>query len=126
MLRKVIHIILTLVMLVSTMGMTVSKHFCGNKLISVSVTSEAKFCCDDVGEDGCCRNETDRFELDVDTLLTVFNIDDVQESELNIFIPLLCLFDKDRTDGVNYAFIPFSPPPPKILSRLSTIQVFRL
>lgn len=63
MLKKIGHIILSCLLLVTTMGMAVSKHYCGGELISVSVFDEADNCCD---MDGCCENETQVFQVKED------------------------------------------------------------
>ena len=60
MLQKFSHIILASLLLVSTMGMAVSKHYCSDNLVSVSIFEEADTCCDDMG---CCHNENEFFQV---------------------------------------------------------------
>lgn len=37
MLRKIVHIVFALLLVVATTGFTISKHYCGNQLLSVSI-----------------------------------------------------------------------------------------
>ncbi len=55
MVRKMINIIAVFILLVTTTGITISKHYCGDLLISVALDGKAKSCC----EPGCncCHNE---------------------------------------------------------------------
>lgn len=43
--------------------MAVSKHYCHNNLVDVSVFSKADTCCDD---DGCCTNENHFYQVKED------------------------------------------------------------
>src|SRR5690554_487223 len=63
MLKKVSHIIIAFVLLLSTTGLTVSKHYCHDLFISASLFSEAESCC---GEADCCHNEIAFFQVDDD------------------------------------------------------------
>ena len=45
MLKKVGHILLILILLVFTMGMTVDMHFCKHKLYDIGIFSEVESCC---------------------------------------------------------------------------------
>lgn len=52
-----------LLLLLSTMGIAVSKHYCGENLVSVSFFDEANKCCDD-GD--CCHNDNLFFQVNDD------------------------------------------------------------
>lgn len=54
MFKKISHIILSCLLLIATMGMAVSKHYCSDDLVSVSLFDEADNCCDEMG---CCHTE---------------------------------------------------------------------
>jgi len=60
MLKKLSHIILSLLLLVTTMGMAVSKHYCQGDLMSVSLFGQDKHACD-MGS--CCHNETHIYQV---------------------------------------------------------------
>lgn len=63
MLKKLSHIILSLLLLVSTMGMAVSKHYCQGDLMSVSLFGKDKHACD-MGS--CCHDETHIYQVKED------------------------------------------------------------
>ena len=62
MFRKVSHIVISLLLLTSTVGLTLSAHYCGENLKSISVLADPEPCCDI--PEGCCHNETDTFRID--------------------------------------------------------------
>lgn len=64
MLKKAIHISVVLFLLISTMGVTIYKHYCSGTLISKSVGLPAKKCCNDNCKD--CRNESKTFKITTD------------------------------------------------------------
>ncbi|HYQ56338.1 MAG TPA: hypothetical protein VEP89_03245 [Draconibacterium sp.] len=64
MLRKTSHIILLIVFMVSTMGMTISRHYCGNNLKSVNIFAPTEKCCDIPV--GCCHNENVSVQIEKD------------------------------------------------------------
>jgi len=45
MLKKIVHIVLVLLLTVATTGFTISKHYCGEHLFSVSIFSAEKCSC---------------------------------------------------------------------------------
>jgi len=44
---------------------TITDHFCGNRLVSVNILSEPDKCCDN---NDCCHNDTFTIKLDADIL----------------------------------------------------------
>ena len=63
MLKKSIHILISILLLFATAGVSISAHYCGDKLRSVSLMSTPDSCCDDAS---CCHNETHFYQLDDD------------------------------------------------------------
>ncbi len=63
MLKKVVHIILSGLLLITTMGMVVSKHYCQGNLYSVSVDGFNNDKCD-MGD--CCHDEAHFFKVHED------------------------------------------------------------
>jgi len=47
----------------TTAGMTITEHYCGNRLVSVNILSEPDRCCDN---SNCCHNNTFTIKLDAD------------------------------------------------------------
>ena len=66
MLRKLLHIAITLLLLISINGFTIHKHYCHDVLTGVSVFFDVDNCC----ESSCahCKNETISCRLDLDIL----------------------------------------------------------
>lgn len=64
MLKKAIHISVVLLLLISTMGVTIYKHYCSGTLISKSIGLPAKKCCNDNCKD--CSNESKTFKITTD------------------------------------------------------------
>ena len=51
--KKVIHIAVSLLLMVSTTGVIINKHYSGGELFSASIFIDAKSCC----ETSCCHHE---------------------------------------------------------------------
>jgi len=64
MIKKVFHIILAMFLLTATNGYAISKHYCGDNLVAVSLFTEANDCCDETMNDDCCRNASEYFQID--------------------------------------------------------------
>jgi hypothetical protein len=71
MIRKISNIIIAFVLLISTTGFTISKHYCGGELISIEVNAEAETCCD---SPDCCQTETQFNKLSVDFIGSVSEV----------------------------------------------------
>lgn len=66
--RKLFHIFLAFSLLISTAGYAVTKHFCEEVLVHVSVGHETTPCCDsNEMSSGCeCANEADHLVIEDD------------------------------------------------------------
>ncbi|MCF6184458.1 MAG: hypothetical protein L3J56_07510, partial [Bacteroidales bacterium] len=62
--------IMTFILLLSVIGITVNKHYSGNKLFSFSVFTEAESCC--TGHCNCCNNTSETYKLTDSFLKTDF------------------------------------------------------
>lgn len=124
MIRKTSHIILSVLLFLSTIGFVVSKHFCGGKLISMSLYAEASPCCD---SNNCCNTETEVFQLDVD--LSVVPALEVPESvAINLLAISIVVFNliQDEVLPGDAFLLSDSPPPPKIQTALAKRQSYLL
>lgn len=124
MLRNISHIILTFLLLSATTGMAVSKHFCGEYLISVSLFSNPDTCCDD---GNCCHNESSFYHLDENFSAPGFlqlpgSID--IELLVDMFGQFITLYSHEKP--VALILEGDLPPPPKIQTLLSLKQAFLL
>ncbi|MGM0377609.1 MAG: HYC_CC_PP family protein [Bacteroidota bacterium] len=72
MFRTVTNIIMSCLLLVSTTGLAVSKHYCGDDLVAVEIAAEADSCCDD---GACCQTETQHLHLDDDFVASNLPVD---------------------------------------------------
>ena len=124
MLQKFSHIILATLLMISTMGMAVSKHYCGNDLVSVSMFDEAETCCGDMG---CCHTENEFFQVKEDYSTPV-----VLTTPLSAEIEILGhnLLNEDFFVAAENEIFEFSydesPPPKTIQTVLSLRQVYLL
>jgi hypothetical protein len=118
------HTILAFVLLVSTIGLVVSKHYCGAEMVAVSVFHEEEPCCD-MG--GCCKNETHTFQVKED-----FSTPAITTLPILAEIEILG-HDLFETAGIIESeiddpepFIANSPPPKSIQKVLSLKQLYLL
>lgn len=82
-LKKIGHIILVLLLLISTAGVSINKHYSGGELFSKSIFFKAKSCCETPC--GCC-NETSKFvQVKADYLSSAFHLEQVQQLDLYLF-----------------------------------------
>jgi len=72
MIKKATHIIMILFLLLATSGITISKHYCGSNLRSVSLITVPDPCCD---TEGCCHTDTDIFQVKDDFSISALNFD---------------------------------------------------
>ncbi len=123
MLRKISYIVLAIFLLVSTIGITISMHYCGGKFVSLSITTQAKSCCDT--DCGCCENKTLHFENQDDYVSPII----VQANtivELDVLFPILFVINTELIPTEDKTKVVFhdSSPPPKIQARLSLLQTY--
>ena len=124
MLANTKHIFLSLLLLISTAGFVISKHYCGGELVSTSFFGEAKSCCD---SGDCCHNESITFQLHED--FSVSSIIEVPKTiQLDLFDFALILFENHLEEGENSLefILADLPPPPKIQTTLSLKQTYLL
>ncbi|CAN5504121.1 hypothetical protein BH23BAC1_BH23BAC1_30650 [soil metagenome] len=77
--RKFLNIFLVFLLLFSTAGMAISKHYCGELLQKITVTEDIHSCCgDEEMPEDCCSTE-----------ITFIQTEDFQLSQLNINLAFL-------------------------------------
>jgi hypothetical protein len=124
MLRRFSHITLSVLLLTTTMGFAVSKHFCGNTFVTFKIFGEAKSCC---GDSDCCHNENHFYQVDDD--FSAVQIQDIpQLAETDILGHELFSFEliSEDENSDNHIIFFDSPPPPKIQEVLSLQQAYLL
>lgn len=124
MIRRATHIILSFLLLVSTIGLSVSKHYCDGKLISTSFFIDADSCCDSTD---CCKNETEVFQLHEAFSVSVDLY--LQESApIDLLLNPIFLFNDNGIikSTIKDYIISESPPPTKIQISLANRQTYLL
>lgn len=121
MFKKSIHIFISILLLLVTTGISISAHYCGDRLRSVSLMTTTAGCCDDAS---CCHNETQFYQLDDDFTFLNTEIKFLSDHQV-INYPRL---DKaipvaERSIFPDYNNIPLHP---RIRSYLALIQSFLL
>lgn len=118
------HIIISLLLLVTTTGMAVSKHFCDELLVSTSFFAETEACCDG---DACCHHESEFFQLKDDFQPSMpEKVPASVEIEL-ISYEVMSLTPEDLSSTFHNTFAENKPPsPPKIQTVLSLKQSYLL
>lgn len=124
MLKKISHIIFSLLLLVATVGMTVSRHYCKGDLYSVSVNGSGNAGCD-MGN--CCHDENqnirihDDYSTPTSISIPVLAEFDILGNALFMDVDISSLYEKD----IDFEFVE-SPPLLPILETLSVKQVYLL
>lgn len=141
-LRKTSHIVLALLLLVSTTGMTVSLHYCNHSLYDIGIFTRAESCCmtqenmtetnvhdhcaADLQQKGHCEDETIALDHVDDFLATAFQAD--------LTTQITTTLSNILASAETILFQPFSsksaeiPPrdnaPPGVMSEPSFLQSF--
>jgi hypothetical protein len=123
MLRKTIHIIISALLLTATTGYTVSRHYCGDTLVSFSLFAEAEACCEDVSGE-CCHDVSEHFQVEQEFVATSLSI------EKAFFLTLASVqsvidFQIPEISSVKATSIQ-KPFPIKVPSLIVRLQKFRL
>jgi dihydroorotate dehydrogenase len=80
MLRKAGHIILGVIIMVVTMGVTINKHYSGGNLYSISLFFEAESCCEK--DCDCCSDESQTYKIDDNFLVTNISQPEIPSMQL--------------------------------------------
>jgi len=131
MIRKVSHIAFATLLVILTTGFSVSKHYCRGTLVKVSLFAEQSAGCRNnkkaCSRKNCCHNEHQFFQLH-ETYTTPAIRDTVQFFPVTLAIIDLNLLmpESDQFISLNYFSKAESPPPPDIMTILTSLQIFRL
>ncbi len=121
--KKVLHIILSLMLLVSTTGVTLSMHYCGGKYVSTSLFVKADSCCSEVC--GCCEDKSVHYEVEEDfTSPVVLALEPAIELELFIELFHLEIVEEGQSTLPIKKTFEDTSPPKTVDERLSLLQTF--
>jgi len=124
MLKKISHILFAVLILLGSTGISLSKHYCGTLLKTVSVSFASDDCCDTPMN--CCHNETIKVKIEDDYAINS-NTYEFGQQVLNLMDLDSELFQNDSFTFESIDLKTWvSPPPPKIQTVLSKIQVYLL
>lgn len=127
MIRKTVNNVLLIIFLSSSVGYSVSMHYCGSTKISSSIGMKAKSCCGD--ESGtCCHNETRHYQLTDSYVASSQDINDQTKSivDLILFVNIVSQPGIDKIIHSEIRFIEESPPPSSLNKNLSSLQTYLL
>jgi hypothetical protein len=130
MLRRLLHIVLSLLLVVSTTGLSLHKHFCGDSLQAISLQKLTGCCSADSTEapadNDCCQNQTQQYQADTD----------FQAGHAPDFSALVAIlpapvwvageFLAQPSRQLSTYFTDSGPPPLPTSTYLSLLQQFRL
>ena len=120
--KGILHIIISLLLLVTTTGVSISKHYCGDNLINVALFVEAESCCDD---SDCCHNENEYFQFK-DDFVGSFVVASIQIVELELLRTIIPITFVTKSLGLEttLSYISESPPPLLTSTKLSLLQTY--
>ncbi len=127
MLIKMVNSMLAFMLLVTTSGFTISRHYCGPNLISVTIDARAKSCCDD-DKGGCCHDELEHFQLKEDFVLSGTNYGSVYGFPVELLLIHFVLMHApvgEENSERTIAYTDSSPPPTTAHLRLALLQCYR-
>jgi len=102
--------------------MTVSKHFCGDTLKSISVITEPKSCCDTPSR--CCHNEIVVVDIEDEFSAPSFQYNFEQ---LAVLVTMVLQFENyELEETARFVVYYETPPPPVIQTVLSRLQTYLL
>jgi len=131
MIRKAGHIAITALLLILTMGFTVSRHYCGGRLVDVSLSSVFQDSCPESSApcnmDHCCRNEHQVYQMNEEyTSSAVLDHLPFFQVMLAVYTPDQLIPSSGQQEGINHFSPAESPPPLDKQTILSNLQIFRL
>lgn len=122
--KKAIHIVLSLLLIISTTGITINIHYSGGKLFSIAFWTDADKCCEIPCD--CCADATSYLQLDADYLQTsTIELQNIYEEDIivsDIFIFIVLFAETFKTSPLRY----ICDTSPAYTSNLPAfLQVFR-
>ncbi|PCJ85578.1 MAG: hypothetical protein COA57_07480 [Flavobacteriales bacterium] len=112
--KRVLSISLLLTLLIATLGLIISKHYCGGHLVATQLynTMDEEDCCGDENpEDGCCDDETLSFQFEEDYLTSSKKQIKSYSTPIVVMLPQLIsqYFSEQKT---TVYFLNYKPPLP--------------
>lgn len=113
--KQITYIALAFWILLSTVGIRVNQHFCGEMLQSVALFAQAKSCCEGGEKSDCCTDKSDTLQIKEDfqkvdfkyVLATVAVVPEVVK-----VLDFLHLIYQQQFPQIEETVCFYSPPPP--------------
>ncbi|MEQ8551762.1 MAG: hypothetical protein RIC06_04190 [Cyclobacteriaceae bacterium] len=71
--KLIVTILFSLLILSSSGGMVLAKHFCGGELVETAFFKKLDSCCDGMEERGCCDTEQHDLKHDENTPVSIYS-----------------------------------------------------
>jgi hypothetical protein len=123
MFKKLAHIIISLLLMVSTTGFTITRHYCGDRLEKMAINTQPKSCCT---MHGCCHNETSFHQLK-ENFSAPINVGSNSKPVIQLFTADLFIQWREKSpDNDFYSSVAVieSPPPLRTTTALSLMQTY--
>ncbi|MCT4602115.1 MAG: hypothetical protein N4A59_04290 [Marinifilum sp.] len=120
-LKKLGHIILVLLLLISTAGVSINKHYSGGELFSTAIFVKAEPCCEIPC--GCCDESSELIKVEADYLASAHELFEIAQFDLlfaYVAVPAII----ETAASLNIFLVEDSPLPLPDLCVMN--QVFRL
>jgi len=130
MLKKALNISVIVLLLFSTMGVTMYKHYCGNILISKTIGQEPRKCCGDDCKG--CHNEsktfkiTDNYEASSNSLTFKADVQKIFDNFSLAFVLIHITLDSYNNNNLLTQIKICDTPPLIAENQTAILQVFRL
>ena len=113
---------MSFLLITSTVGISISRHYCGGNLINVSVFSEAESCC---GDADCCHTENSFVQVKENFVSSaITDSGSIHQFELSI-LELPVSFEDFSVESESYEFFVAESPPPLLTPcKLSLLQTY--
>ena len=115
--KRILSILLLCLYLISSIGVTVSAHYCEGNLASFAFFETDLNCCCDEGSNGesddCCRDESKSIQISADQNKAEFNNKEFQTVEIG-FLPSVSTWSINKSILKKISALPlFIPDPPE-------------
>ena len=121
MLHKIFSLSMALLVLMSTVSVTIEKHFCGDHLVDVAIFSDAEKCGMEamaaeqskMTKKSCCKDVVDLIEGQDELKISSF---DELDHDTQVFVSSFALSYINLFEGLPEQIIPFKDYSPPLLS----------
>lgn len=121
--KKLSHLFMVLLLLISTAGVSINKHYSGGELFSTSIFVEAKSCCETPC--GCCKNTSELLQVKADYIASTFDLQAANQLDL-LFSILPLSLQLNTLANSPRSFTEWDTSPPTSPDLCILHQVFRL